>query len=47
VGAAIAGMFAVGLGLWASYWFDVPAGPGIVAAAALLFVGGFLSKVRA
>jgi len=42
--AAFAGVTSVGAGLWASYQYDVPAGPGIVAAAALLFVVGLLLK---
>ncbi|MBI4183460.1 MAG: metal ABC transporter permease [Proteobacteria bacterium] len=35
--ASVAGALAVGLGLWASLRFDVPAGPAIVAAATGLF----------
>lgn len=42
--AALVGVLAVGVGLWASYQFDVPAGPGIVAAASLLFVAGMVFK---
>lgn len=45
--AAGTGVISVCAGLWASYLFDIPAGPGIVAAASLLFVGGILVKTRA
>jgi len=37
VWAALAGMIAVGLGLWASLSFDAPSGPAIVTAAFVLF----------
>jgi len=40
--AAVMGVFAVGAGLWASYQFDLPAGPGIVATASLMFVVGLI-----
>lgn len=43
--AAGAGVASVAMGLWASYQFDLPAGPGIVAAASLFFVVGlFMPK---
>jgi len=44
--AAIAGVISVCVGLWASYHFDAPAGPGIVAAASALFILGLLVKAR-
>lgn len=44
--AALAGVISIAAGLWASYQFDAPAGPGIVAAASCLFVLGLLAKTR-
>jgi len=43
-GAILAGFLAVGTGLFGSFYWDTPAGPSIVAAAAGLFVAGFLAK---
>jgi len=37
ISAAVIGAWSVGMGLWASYSFDAPAGPAIIAAAALFF----------
>ncbi len=37
LGAALVGALSVGVGLWASWTFDAPAGPAIVAAASALF----------
>lgn len=42
--AALLGMVAVFAGLGASYQFDIPAGPGIVAAASILFLFGLLRR---
>ncbi len=40
--AAVAGLMSVAVGLWASYQFDVPAGPSIVATSSALFVVSLL-----
>jgi zinc transport system permease protein len=42
--AAIIGAWSVGMGLWASYVYDAPAGPSIVAAATLFFVVSLFKK---
>ena len=42
--AAVAGALSILIGLWASFQYDVPAGPGIVAAASALFVIGLLTR---
>lgn len=46
VGAALIGMASVGTGLQASLVWDTPAGPSIVAVAALLFFVSLLKKTR-
>ena len=42
IGAALVGCVGVLLGLVASFWLDIPAGPAIVVCAALLFMGSFM-----
>jgi len=44
--SALAGVISIAVGLWASYQFDVPAGPGVVVAASCFFVLGLLAKTR-
>lgn len=47
LGALIVGAGAVGLGLWASWTFDAPAGPAIIAAATLAaLIARLLAKLR-
>ncbi|PHS78176.1 MAG: hypothetical protein COB59_08400 [Rhodospirillaceae bacterium] len=42
--SAIIGIWSVGMGLWASYTYDTPAGPSIVVAAAGFFVVSLFKK---
>lgn len=44
--AALFGVFSVVAGLFGSYWWDTPAGPTIVLAAAIMFVAGFFLPCR-
>lgn len=44
--ASLAGCLAVGLGLWASLYWDTPAGPSVVVAAMILFVLGYSIPIR-
>lgn len=44
--ATMASLAAVGLGLGGSMWLDTPAGPSIVAAAAILFAGSLILRPR-
>jgi len=46
-GAVVLGMLSVGAGLWASYVYDVPAGPAIVVAASGLFLVSLLKRSAA
>lgn len=46
VGASIIGCLAVGLGMWASYWYATPAGPSIVLSASALFTLTLFKKHR-
>ena len=46
--AAAFGCVAVGLGIWSSFWFDIPAGPSIVVAETLIFlIAAFVAFVIA
>ncbi len=45
-GAAVAGVVAALLGLWAAWVFDTPAGPSIVCAAVVLFALSTLTRLR-
>ena len=44
--AALIGMLAVGLGLWGSMTWDIPAGPAMVVASALLFATAWMTPGR-
>ncbi|MBL4693539.1 MAG: metal ABC transporter permease [Magnetovibrio sp.] len=44
IAAAVIGVCSVGIGLWASYAYDSPAGPSIVAAATLFFALSLLKR---